>query len=155
MKIWKFKDNVDTDQIISSQYIMLPTVDEMKEYTFESLDPDFSSKVNKGDIIVAGRNFGCGSSREQAPLVLKELGITTVIAKSFARIFFRNSINIGFPLIVCPEIYINIKENDNVTISFEKGEIICNGIIYHFNKFSEHILKIIERGGLIEYINSL
>ena len=155
MKIWKFQDDVDTDQIISSQYIMLPTTDEMKVYTFEALDPDFAKQVNKGDIIVAGRNFGCGSSREQAPRVLKELGIATVIAKSFARIFFRNSINIGFPLVVCTDIYDNIGENETISISFESGEIRCNGKTYNFNKFPEHILKIIKCGGLIEYINSI
>jgi 3-isopropylmalate dehydratase small subunit len=91
--IWKFGDNVDTDQIISSQYLLLPTIDEMKSYTFESLDPEFAQRFQVDDIVVGGANFGCGSSREQAPLVLKALGASAVIAKSFARIFFRNSIN--------------------------------------------------------------
>ena len=93
-KVWKFHNDVDTDQIIASQYLLLPDIEAMKQYTFESLDPDFAKKAQPGDLIVAGENFGCGSSREQAPSVLKALGIKAVIAKSFARIFYRNSINI-------------------------------------------------------------
>ena len=99
-KVWKFGDNVDTDQIISSQYLLLPGVAEMKNYVFESVQTDFIKHFNSGDIIIAGYNFGCGSSREQAPLVLKEIGASLIIAKSFARIFFRNSVNIGLLLYV-------------------------------------------------------
>ena len=99
--IFKFHNDLDTDQIIASQYLLLPNLDEMKGHTFESLDPDFSKKVKPGDFVVGGENFGCGSSREQAPGVLKALGVKAVIAKSFARIFFRNAINIGLPAIVC------------------------------------------------------
>jgi 3-isopropylmalate/(R)-2-methylmalate dehydratase small subunit len=152
---WKFGNDIDTDQIISSQYIMLPSVEEMKQYTFESLDPEFTRKVKKGDIIIGGRNFGCGSSREQAPIVLKELGIHSVIAVSFARIFFRNSINIGLPLIICPEIYNEVTPEDKLSVSFEKGEIECKGKNYYFNKYPEHLMKIIDSGGLIQYINNL
>ena len=94
-KIFRFHSDVDTDQIIASQYILFPTIDEMKTYTFESLDPTFASRVQPGDFVVACENFGCGSSREQAPSVLKALGVKAVIAKSFARIFYRNAINIG------------------------------------------------------------
>ena len=93
-KVWKFHNDVDTDQIIASQYLLLPDIEAMKQYTFESLDPDFAKKVKPGDFVVGGDNFGCGSSREQAPGVLKALGVQAVIAKSFARIFFRNAINI-------------------------------------------------------------
>lgn len=100
-KIFKFGQDVDTDQIIASQYIIYPTIDEMKVHTFESLDTDFAAKVQEGDYVVASENFGCGSSREQAPTVLKALGVKAVVAKSFARIFYRNAINIGLPVIVC------------------------------------------------------
>jgi 3-isopropylmalate dehydratase small subunit len=154
-KIWKFGDNVDTDQIISSQYLLLPTIDEMKGYTFESLDPDFARNFQQGDIVVGGYNFGCGSSREQAPRVLKALGASAVIARSFARIFFRNSINIGLPLIICDEVYHAVSTGEALTIAFNEGEITRNGTIYTFPKFPEHLMKIMEQGGLIEYINSL
>ena len=106
-KVWKFHNDVDTDQIIASQYLLLPDIEAMKQYTFESLDPDFAKKAQPGDLIVAGENFGCGSSREQAPSVLKALGIKAVIAKSFARIFYRNSINIGLPVLYA-KIYMNM-----------------------------------------------
>ena len=102
--IFKFHNDLDTDQIIASQYLLLPNLDEMKGHAFESFDPDFSKKVKPGDFVVGGENFGCGSSREQAPGVLKALGVQAVIAKSFARIFFRNAINIGLPAIVCKDL---------------------------------------------------
>ena len=153
--VWKFGDNVDTDQIISSQYLLLPTIDEMKVYTFESLDPEFTQQFQAGDIVVGSSNFGCGSSREQAPLVLKALGASAVIAKSFARIFFRNSINIGLPLIICEELPDVVKSGDSLSIAFEEGTIMYNGSTHTFQKFPEHLLKIMEQGGLIEYINAL
>jgi 3-isopropylmalate dehydratase small subunit len=109
----------------------------------------------QGDIIVGGLNFGCGSSREQAPLVLKALGTSVVVARSFARIFFRNSINIGLPLIICDELYDDVKEGDELNVSFEQGIIARNGNKYTFHKFPEHLMKIMECGGLIEYINTL
>ena len=107
--LWKkglflnFINDLDTDQIIASQYLLLPNLEEMKSHAFESLDPDFAQKVKPGDFVVGGENFGCGSSREQAPGVLKALGVKAVIAKSFARIFYRNAINIGLPAIVCKD----------------------------------------------------
>ncbi len=153
--VWKFENHVDTDQIISSQYLLLPTIEEMKEYTFESLQPDFAKTFTSGDIIVGGYNFGCGSSREQAPRVLKVLGTSAVIARSFARIFFRNSINIGLPLIICDELYDDVTTSDELTVSFEEGNIVYSGKAYTFNKFPEHLLKIMKYGGLIEYINTL
>ena len=100
-KIFKFHNDLDTDQIIASQYLLLPTIDEMKDHTFEVFGPGFPEKVKPGDYVVGGENFGCGSSREQAPSVLKALGVQAVVAKSFARIFYRNAINIGLPVIVC------------------------------------------------------
>ncbi|MCP4399237.1 MAG: 3-isopropylmalate dehydratase small subunit [bacterium] len=153
-KVWKFGDNVDTDQIISSQYLLLPTIEEMKHYTFESLNPDFAKTFTQGDIVVGGANFGCGSSREQAPHVLKALGTSAVIARSFARIFFRNSINIGLALIICDAVYDDVNEGDALSVSFEQGQVLSKGKEYGFQKFPEHLVHIMEAGGLIEYINT-
>ena len=102
-KIFKFHNDLDTDQIIASQYLLLPNLEEMKSHAFESLDPDFAQKVKPGDFVVGGENFGCGSSREHAPIAIKASGISCVIAETFARIFYRNSINIGLPIMECPE----------------------------------------------------
>jgi len=154
-KVWKFGNDVDTDQIIPSQYLLLPTIDEMKQYTFEPLDKDFASKVSAGDIIVGGENFGSGSSREQAPRVLKALGISAVVAKSFARIFFRNSINIGLPVLVCKEIYDSVETGDFLEIDVKKGIIreLKTGKEYASTKLPDHVMKILEANGLIEYLN--
>lgn len=152
-KIWKFGDNVDTDQIISTQYLLFPTIDEMKGYTFESLTPGFAGRVVPGDILIAGHNFGCGSSREQAPLVLKALGIRAVVARSFARIFFRNSINTGLPLIISDELHGKAKEGDYLALSFKEGKMLYNEEPLTFPPYPEHIRKIMRAGGLIEYIN--
>lgn len=153
-RIWKLGDDIDTDQIIPSQYLLLPNAEEMKPHTLETLKPDFASQAKPGDVIVAGKNFGCGSSREQAPLVLKALGISAIIAGSFARIFFRNSINIGLPLIVCQEIHALVEENQNLDFSLSDGEVVYQGKSYHFPNFPEHIRKIIDSGGLISYLNA-
>lgn len=124
--IWKFGDNIDTDVIIATQYLV-DDIDEMKMHTFESIDPDFAKKIKPGDIILGGKNFGCGSSRQQAVDVLKELGIAAIIAKSFARIFFRNSINLGLPVIEIEDIdRFDIKHNVDIRIN-EKGIRITNG----------------------------
>ena len=125
--IYKYHDDLDTDQIIASQYLLLPDIDEMKVHTFESLDPDFPEKVKEGDFVVGGENFGCGSSREQAPSVLKALGVRAVIAKSFARIFYRNSINIGLPVIVCKELPDEVKTGDTMELSMSEGLARANG----------------------------
>ena len=122
-RIFKFDKDVDTDQIIASQYLLFPTIDEMKSHTFESLDSDFASAVKPGDFVVADDNFGCGSSREQAPSVLKALGVKAVIAKSFARIFYRNAINIGLPVIVCKELHDEVNAGDECELSLEDGII--------------------------------
>ena len=119
-KIFRFHTDVDTDQIIASQYLLFPTIDEMKQYTFESLDPEFASKVQPGDFVVACENFGCGSSREQAPSVLKALGVKAVIAKSFARIFYRNAINIGLPVIVCKDLYDHVEDQDEMELYLDR-----------------------------------
>ena len=154
-KIFKFHNDLDTDQIIASQYLLLPTVEEMKVHTFESLDPEFPKKAKPGDFVVGGENFGCGSSREQAPAVLKALGIQAVVAKSFARIFYRNAINIGLPIIECPEAAQTIVAGDEVEIDFDSGLItdVTTGSSWQGQAFPEFMQKIIRAEGLINYIN--
>lgn len=154
-QVWKFGNDVDTDQIIPSQYLLLPTVEEMKQYTFEPLDREFASKINVGDVIVAGENFGSGSSREQAPLVLKALGVSAVVAKSFARIFFRNAINIGLPVLICKEIYDTIENQDTLEIDVEQGSILSlrSNQTYTSTQLPEHVMEILQAGGLIGYLN--
>ena len=150
-KAWVFGNDIDTDQIIPSQYLLLPAIEEMKKYAFETLMPDFPKEVNKGDIIVAGENFGCGSSREQAPRILKELGVSAIIAKSFARIFYRNAINIGLPAVVCN--IENVKKGDEIHVDINKGFVKVGGKEYSATKFPEHLMRILDAGGMIEYIN--
>ena len=152
-KIFKFHTDVDTDQIIASQYLLFPTIDEMKMYTFESLDPEFSKKVQPGDYVVAAENFGCGSSREQAPAVLKALGVKAVIAKSFARIFYRNAINIGLPVIVCKDLYDVVNDGDDMELDLTEGivrtadkELVCT-------KLPPYMQGILDQGGLIASLN--
>jgi 3-isopropylmalate/(R)-2-methylmalate dehydratase small subunit len=154
-KVWKFGNDVDTDQIIPSQYLLLPNVEEMKQYTFEPLDKDFASTVRPGDIIVGGENFGSGSSREQAPLVLKALGISAVVAKSFARIFFRNAINIGLPVVICKEVYNAVEQKDTLEIDVQKGTIRNRTVGKSFTstKLPAHVMNILEAGGLIGFLN--
>ena len=154
--IFKFHNDLDTDQIIASQYLLLPNLEEMKEHTFESLDPDFPKKVKPGDFVVGGENFGCGSSREQAPGVLKALGVQAVVAKSFARIFYRNAINIGLPIIECPEASKGIDEGDEVEVDFDSGMIYnrTKGTEFKGQVFPEFMQKLIAAGGLVNYTNS-
>ena len=152
-KVWKFGSDVDTDQIISSQYLLLPTIDEMKQYTFEALDPSFVKKAGPGDLIVADENFGCGSSREQAPSVLKALGIKAVIAKSFARIFYRNSINIGLPVIVCKDLYDQVEDGSEAELDLTAGTVAAAGQIFTCTKLPEYMQNILNAGGLIASLN--
>ena len=128
----------------------------MKSHTFESLDPDFAKKVKPGDFVVGGENFGCGSSREQAPGVLKALGVQAVIAKSFARIFYRNAINIGLPIIECPEAAKGIEAGDEVEVDFDNGMIYnrTKGTEFKGQPFPEFMQKLIAAGGLVKYTNS-
>lgn len=152
-KIFKFEQDVDTDQIIASQYIIYPTIDEMKAHAFESLDADFASQVQPGDYVVASENFGCGSSREQAPSVLKALGVKAVVAKSFARIFYRNAINIGLPVIVCKELHDNVKAGDEMELSMKEGIVRVNGREYECTRLPEYMQGILDQGGLIASLN--
>ena len=151
--IFRFHTDVDTDQIIASQYLLFPTIEEMKEHTFESLDPDFASKVKPGDFVVAAENFGCGSSREQAPSVLKALGVKAVIAKSFARIFYRNAINIGLPVIVCKELYDHVTDGEEMELSLTEGIVRTNGQEFVCTKLPPYMQGILDQGGLIASLN--
>ena len=152
-KIFRFHKDVDTDQIIASQYLLYPTIEEMKNHTFESLDPEFAAKIAPGDFVVADENFGCGSSREQAPGVLKALGVQAVVAKSFARIFYRNAINIGLPVIVCKDLYDAVKDGEEMRLDMSAGIAAVNGVQYSCTKLPPYMQKILDQGGLIASLN--
>lgn len=151
--IFKFHNDLDTDQIIASQYLLLPTIDEMKAHTFESLDAEFAKKVKPGDFVIGGENFGCGSSREQAPSVLKALGIHAVVAKSFARIFYRNAINIGLPVIVCKDLYNNVNNGDCMELFLSEGLVKTVNKEYSCTKLPPYMQGILDKGGLIASLN--
>ena len=153
-KVWVLGDDIDTDIIIPTEYLALKTIDDMKQYGFSPLRPELAGQIQKGDIIVAGKNFGCGSSREHAPIAIKASGISCVIASTFARIFYRNSINIGLPILECDEAAKDIKEGDTVSVNFDTG-VISNettGKTYQAEPFPEFIQNIIKKGGLINSI---
>lgn len=152
-KVFKFGNDVDTDQIIASQYLLLPDIEAMKGHTFESLDETFANRVSEGDLVVANENFGCGSSREQAPSVLKALGVKAVIAKSFARIFYRNSINIGLPVIVCKELYDAVEDGGEVELDLTAGTVTVSGQTFSCTKLPEYMQNILNAGGLIASLN--
>lgn len=152
----KYGDNVDTDVIIPARYLNTSDKSELASHCMEDIDKNFKNKVEKGDIMVAGYNFGCGSSREHAPIAIKESGISLVIAKSFARIFYRNSINIGLAIIECPEAVDGISDGDKVEADLDNG-IIYNrttGASFKTQPFPAFIQKIIENGGLVSSIKS-
>lgn len=155
-KVYKYGDNVDTDVIIPARYLNVPDPAELAKHCMEDIDIDFAKKVNKGDIIVANKNFGCGSSREHAPIAIKASGVSCVIAETFARIFYRNAINIGLPIIECPEAAKAIEAGDEVEIDFDSGMIYdrTKGTEYKGQAFPEFMQKIIEAEGLINYINN-
>lgn len=152
----KYGDNVDTDVIIPARYLNTSDPEELAKHCMEDIDKDFVVKVKKGDIMVAGKNFGCGSSREHAPIAIKASGISCVIAETFARIFYRNAINIGLPILECAEASQDIENGDEVKINFKTGEIsnITKGKIYKSMPFPEFMQEIIENNGLIGYIKS-
>lgn len=156
MAIHKYKDNVDTDVIIPARYLNTSDPKELASHCMEDIDLDFVKKVSDGDIIVAEKNFGCGSSREHAPIAIKASGISCVIAKTFARIFYRNSVNIGLPIIECDEAVEGISAGDNVTVDFESGIITNNstGKSYQGQAYPEFMSKIMACGGLVEYIKN-
>mgnify|MGYP004633964523 CR=1 FL=1 len=153
--VHKYGDNVDTDVIIPARYLNSSDSKELAQKCMIDIDEDFVNRVKPGDIIVANKNFGCGSSREHAPIAIKAAGISCVIAETFARIFFRNAINIGLPIIECPEAAREIKAEDEVEINFDTGVIhdITTGKEYKGQPFPEFMQKIIKAEGLINYIN--
>lgn len=153
--VFKYGDNVDTDVIIPARYLNSSDPAELAAHCMEDIDTEFVKKVRKGDIIVANKNFGCGSSREHAPIAIKASGISCVIAETFARIFYRNAINIGLPIIECPEAAGEIKAGDEVEIDFDSGVITdkTTGKEYQGQPFPEFMQKIIKAEGLINYIN--
>jgi len=152
-RVWKFGSNIDTDVVIPGQYLNISDPKELAKHCMEGIDKDFAGKVNLGDIIVAGENFGCGSSREHAPLAIKTCGISCVITKSVARIFFRSSINIALPIIECGEASDDIQEGDLVEIDYKSGLIknLSNRKKYQFSPFPPFIQDIISSEGLIPY----
>lgn len=155
-KVFKYGDNVDTDVIIPARYLNSSDPAELATHCMEDIDKDFVNQVKKGDIIVAEKNFGCGSSREHAPIAIKASGVSCVIAETFARIFYRNSINIGLPIIECKEASERIEASDEVEIDFDSG-IITNktkGESYKGQAFPEFMQKIIKAEGLMNYINA-
>ena len=153
--VHKFGDNVDTDVIIPARYLNTASHKELAAHCMEDIDADFVNKVKEGDIMVAEKNFGCGSSREHAPIAIKASGVSLVIAKSFARIFYRNSINIGLAIVECPEAVDGISEGDRVEADMDNGIIrnLTTGKEYKTAPFPEFIQKIIENNGLIESIS--
>lgn len=154
-KVFKFGDNVDTDVIIPARYLNSSDPKELATHCMEDIDADFVKKVTPGDIIVATKNFGCGSSREHAPIAIKAAGVSCVIAETFARIFYRNAINIGLPIIECPAAAKEIEAGDTVEIDFDSGMIYdkTKGTEYQGQAFPEFMQKIIKAEGLINYIN--
>jgi len=153
-KVFKYGDNVDTDVIIPARYLNAPDSQSLAGHCMEDIDPDFVKNVQKGDIILAGQNFGCGSSREHAPIAIKASGISCVIASSFARIFYRNAINIGLPILECPEIYNEVNPQDTLELDLEKGIIknLVTGRCYQAQPFPPFIMKIVENDGLLNAI---
>jgi 3-isopropylmalate/(R)-2-methylmalate dehydratase small subunit len=149
-----FGDNVNTDVIVPSEYLTLLDPTELAKHAMEGLDPDFAEKAKEGVVIVAGRNFGCGSSREQAPIALKYAGVRCVLAESFARIFYRNAINIGLPVLESPGVSEGVEEGDMLTVSLEEGKVMNqtkNRTIYAL-KLPDFIMEIVKDGGLIEHL---
>ena len=156
MKVYKYGDNVDTDVIIPARYLNAPDEKSLASHCMEDIDAQFSSTVEPGDIMVAGANFGCGSSREHAPLAIKSCGVKCVIAPSFARIFYRNAINIGFPIVECVQAAEEIQPGDQVDVDFTTGVITdqTTGKTYQAAPFPEFIKGIIESGGLLNSLKA-
>lgn len=155
-KVWKYGDDVNTDVIFPGKYTYTITDSkEMALHAMEDLDPKFAKEVKKEDIIVAGRNFGCGSSREQAATCLKYAGVGAIVAKSFSRIFFRNAINQGLPLVQCKEAVENVSSGEEITIDFEKGELSCKRGVFNFPPLPESVLGILKDGGLIPHTKKI
>ena len=154
-KVHKYGDNIDTDVIIPARHLNTSDPNELKLYCMQDIDADFVNNVSVGDIMVAGKNFGCGSSREHAPIAIKASGISCIIAESYARIFYRNAINIGLPIIESPEAAQAITNGDSVSVDFDKGEIVTtSGETFTVPPFPEFIQNIITHGGLLNAIKA-
>ena len=154
--VHRYGDNIDTDVIIPARYLNAPSPEELAKHCMEDIDESFVGKVRKGDIMVGGWNFGCGSSREHAPVAIEASGIACVIAASFARIFYRNAINIGFPILECPEAAMAIRDGDRVTVDLDTGVIVdeTTGERFRAAAFPPFIRGIIEHGGLLPYLKA-
>ena len=152
--VWKFGDNIDTDVIIPAPYLVTTDMKELGKHCMEGVDPAFSEKVGPGDILVAGKNFGCGSSREHAPMAIKGVGISCVVAESFARIFFRNSFNMGLPIFEAAGLSEGITAGDRISVNQDSGEIIdhTNGRQFAANPIPPFMQELIEAGGLMSYV---
>ncbi len=153
-KVFKYGENVDTDVIIPARHLNTTDPLDLAKHCMEDIDKDFAANVKQGDIIVAGKNFGCGSSREHAPIAIKASGIRCVIAPTFARIFYRNAFNTGLPILECEEAIAGISAGDEVNVDFESGTIenVTTGKVYQAQPFPPFIQKIIESGGLVDYV---
>ena len=152
---WKFGNDIDTDIILPGRYLIYTDEERLSKHCMEGLDEKFNEKCKKGDFIVAGTNFGCGSSREHAPISLKGVGVAAVIAESFARIFYRNATNVGVPLLEAPGITEFVEDGDEIEVDMENGTITTeNGDLITFKKLPPFMLEILEQGGLIEYLKN-
>jgi len=153
--VWTFGDDISTDHIISGKYLGTTDSKAFAAHAFEAVDPTWAKKVKAGDLIVAGDNFGCGSSREQAPIALKTLGVSAILANSFARIFFRNAINLGFPVLECPGLRRKVNAGDVLEVDMARGEVrLPSGEITRFNALPPNVLEILEAGGLVAKIRA-
>ncbi len=149
-KVYKFGDNIDTDQIYPGRYLELTEPEDIKQHALEGVDPTFVERFTSGGIIVAGSNFGCGSSREHAAITLKSLGVNLIIAESIARIFYRNCINLGLPLMICKNIYSSVDEEDELQVDLKQGSVINNssGMELAGEPLSDYVMNILESGGI-------
>ena len=156
-KVWRYGDHVDTDVIIPARYLNISNFKELSEHAMEDIDTTFAPNVKPGDIIVAGRNFGCGSSREHAPIVIQQKRVACIVAESFARIFYRNAINIGLPVLEIGEEAKKIQAGDQVEVDFDKGEIrvVNKGLVIKTHPLPAFVRKIAEAGGLINYVKGV
>ena len=155
-KAWKFEDNLNTDEIIPARYNITIIPRELAKNVFCEIKPEYAKTVNVGDVIVGGQNFGCGSSREHAPIAIKGSGAACIIARSYARIFFRNAINIGLPILECPEAVADIREGDAIEVNLSTGEIFnrTSGHHYQARPLPDFVLKIAEAGGIVNFLKS-
>jgi 3-isopropylmalate dehydratase small subunit len=153
-RAWTFGRDIDTDLIIPARYLNMKTAEELAQHVMEDADPTFAGKVKPGDIVVAKENFGCGSSREHAPIALKGAGVSVVIAKSFARIFYRNSFNTGLPILVAPEAVDGIAEGDELSVDLATGEIVnvTKGVTYKAQPLPPFMQELVAAGGLLPYL---